>query len=321
MRLNTKHKQKLTKTEKTKKANREKKSKGPKLLENYKSMNSYNNDAITLPITKMTYGLISQFDLVELVTSDGVISMQYSWLQCILVMLDTVITNNPNKFKELLSEYEVTNQCFMVDSLYGKYSMDDNYKAYKIFDKDYYLETTLTPGVIFDAIVGLIKSLELPLDAIQFHMINKAYKDLNTRFSNVTSEETILNLKDSKKLVKKKTHLEFISVLDEKAVVHRIDVALLAFCNIIYDKFGMQKMLMLPKLESTGITIFDPEEPNPNVMPIRGSMVAVYSDGDALGIYEFMMESSKILGFKDDDIKLKFRILNINEPRHEWEVD
>jgi len=316
MRLNTQHKQKLTKTDKAKKASRERKSKGPKLMSKYKSMDPYNTDAITLPITQMTYGIVKHFDLVELITSDGVINIQYNWLQCLLIMIDTVMTNYPNKFMKLFSENEVTNQFFMIDSLYGKYSMDDNYKAYKVFDKNYYLETTLTPDVIFDALVGLIKCLELPLDAIQFHVINKDFRNLNLRFDKVSDEDIVLNISDAYKDIKNGTHIELVNILGEVVNVHRMDVTLLAFCNIIYDKFGIQKLLTLPKYESTGICMVDPENPNPHIMQIRGSMVAVYSDGDTNGIYEFIRDSVKTLKLKDDDIKIKFKKLKPIEKGH-----
>ncbi len=320
MRLNVKHKQKLTATEKTKKARAEKKSKGPKLMHEYKSLEPYNVEAVIIPITKMRYGTILSCDLLALNTPEGAINMQYGWLQCLLIMLDTVMVNNPNTFEELFGKNEVTNQFFIVDKMYGKYSLDDNYKAYKIFDSEYYLESTMTPGVIFNALVGLIKCLELPLDGIQFHIMNKDYRDLNKRFSNVTDEELIINFEDAYKLLKKGTHLEYINILDEVVGVHRLDVALLAFCNIVYDKFGIQKLMMLPSNESTGITMVDPEEPNPHIMPIRGSMVAVYTDGDTQGIYKFMKETSNTLGLKPDDIKFKFKMLALKE-RHPWDVD
>jgi len=313
MRLNTQHKQKLTKTEKSKKASREKKSKGPKLLRTYKSMDPYNTDAITIPITQMTYGVVKHFDLVEVVTHEGTIDIQYSWLQCLLIMIDTVMTNYPTKFNELFTKNEVTNQFFVIDTIYGKYSMDDDYKAYKIFDKDYYLETTMTPDVIFNALVGLIKCLELPLDAIQFHVISKEFRNLNLKFDKVTDEEIVANLNEAYNYIKKDTFIDFISVLDVVVSVHRLDVALLAFCNIIYDKFGIQKLMTLPSNESTGITMVDPSEPNPNIMPIRGSMVAVYSDRDIKGIYKFMKETTKALGLKEDDIKFKFKMLTLKE--------
>jgi hypothetical protein len=323
MKLNVQYKKKLTKTDKQKKANAEKKKKGPKLMNDYMDNSACEHDNIALDITKMKYGTISSCDCDAIITADGTINVKNSWLEVLLIMLDTIITNNPDSFGKLFEENEVTSMFFVVDKVYGKYSFDKlQYKAYKIFDSGYYLEYVNTSEVVFKALVGCIKCMGLPLDQIQFHLRNKVYSNLNLRFDILEETESIVTVDELPDMLKAGIHMTSINILGEIIEVHRIDVALVAFCNVIFDKYGILKMSMIPSSQSTGVKILeDGDELNHNIMSIRESELGVYTDGDSVRIVEFIRNALEYLEIDKQQVKFKFKALKEKSKLKEWEID
>lgn len=323
MRLNVKHKQALTKTEKQKKINAEKKSKGPKLLKDYMDNSDCDIDNTELNLTQMRYGTIRSCDVDLLITPDGSIPIKHSWLEVLLLMLSTVIKNNPDNFEKQFEDNAVTSMFFVVDKVYGKYSFDkEQYKAYKIPDTEYYLEYLDTSATIFEAIVGLTKCMQMQLNEIQFHLRNKAYNNANLRFNTVEETESIVNIDKIPEMLKAGIHMVSVEILGEVVQAHRIDVALLAICNKLFDEYGAFRLSTLPSNESTGIKVLeDGDELNKNIVKIRDSEVGVYCDGDTNGIIQFIKESMMQLDLEKDQIRFKFRALKDKNELKEWEVE
>lgn len=321
MRLNVKHKQALTKTEKQKKINAEKKSKGPKLLKDYMDTSECDIDNTILNLTQMKYGTISSCNVDLLRTPDGDIPIKYNWLEVLLLMLSTVITNNPDSFEKQFEDNAVTNMFFVVDKVYGKYSFEqEQYKAYKIPNTEYYLEYLDNSASIFEAIVGLTKCLRIPLDQIQFHLRNKIYSDSNLRFNILEETESIVGVDKLPEMLKVGIHMVSVEIFGEVVQAHRIDVALLAICNKLFDEYGAFRLSTLPSNESTGIKVLeDGDELNNNIVRIRDSEVGVYCDGDANGIVRFLQESALLLGLEEHQLRFKFRALKDKNKLKEWE--
>lgn len=323
MRLNVKHKQALTKTEKQKKINAEKKSKGPKLLKDYMDTSECDIDNTLLNITQMKYGTISSCNVDLLRTPDGNIPIKHSWLEVLLLMLSTVMTNNPDNFEKQFEDNAVTSMFFVVDKVYGKYSFEqEQYKAYKIPNTEYYLEYLDNSASIFEALVGLTKCLGIPLDQIQFHLRNKIYSDSNLRFNILEETESIVDIDKLPEMLKAGIHMISVEILGEVVQAHRIDVALLAICNKLYDEYGAFRLSTLPSNDSTGIKVLeDGDELNKNIVKLRDSEVGVYCDGDTNGIIQFLNDSMLQLSLEKDQIRFKFRALKDKNELKEWEVE
>lgn len=323
MRLNVQHKQTLTKTAKQKKINAEKKSKGPKLLKDYMDTSTCDIDNTSLNLTQMRYGTISSCNVDLLKTPDGDIPIKHSWLEVLLIMLSTVIRNHPNNFDKQFEENAVTNMFFVVDKVYGKYSFEqEQYKAYKIPNTDYYLEYLDSSATIFEAIVGLTKCLGIPLDQIQFHLRNNVYSDLNLRFNILEETESIVDVSGLPDMLKEGIHMVSVEILGEIVNAHRIDVALLAICNKLIDEFGVFRLSTLQSNQSTGIKVLeDGDELNKNIIRLRDSEIGVYSDGDQNGIVQFISDSVLLLGLEDNQLRFKFRALKDKSKLKEWEIE
>lgn len=324
MRLKTQYKQKLTKTNKQKKANIERKKKGPKLNKNYMDDSDYNGDNIDLDLTQMRYGIVRCCDVDSIQLSEGIISIKNSWIELLLIMLDTVISNNSTNLDTTLEENNVTNMFFCVDKLYGKYNFEQKqyqYKAYKIFNTDYYLEIVETSEVIFNAIVGLTKCLDIPLNGIRFHLKNKIYKDTKLSFDILEETETIVTINELEDNYKDEVFIVSMKIFNDTIQVHRLDVALIAFCNKIYDEYGIIKLASLPRYESTGVILNNTDDTNNNIVKIRDSEVSVYTDNDKSGIIKFIHDSMIMLDIDNNEIKFKLKSLKSKDKLKEWEVD
>lgn len=324
MRLRTQYKQKLTKTVKQKKANIEKKKKGPKLSKNYMDDSDYNGDNVDLDLTQMRYGIIRCCDVDSVQISEGTIDIKNSWIELLLIMLDTVICNNDSNLDTTLEEYNITNMFFCVDKVYGKYNFEQEqyqYKAYKIFNTDYYLEIVELSEVIFNALVGLTKCLDIPLNGIKFHLKNKVYKDSKLSFDILEETETIVTIDELEDNYKDGVFITLMKIFDDTIQLHRLDVALIAFCNKIYDEYGIIKLASLPRYNSTGVILNNTDNTNSNIVKIRDSEVSVYTDNDKSGIIKFIHDSMIMLDIDTDNVKFKLKYLKSKDKLKEWEVE
>jgi hypothetical protein len=107
-----------------------------------------------------------------------------------------------------------------------------------------------------------------------------------------------------------------MNIIDEVVSVHRLDVALVVFCNKIFDEYGVFRLSTLPKYNSTGVkTLEEGDELNNNIVQIRESDVGVYTDGDTDEIIQFISDSMQLLEINNEDIKFKFKALK----EKDWE--
>ena len=321
MKLNVKYKKKQTKTTKQKKKEDEKKQKGPKLSKNYKDESEFICYKESIDMTKMRYGMIDSCNVIAVELNDGIINLNNSWIELILIMLSMVIETKGEKALQILAENEVTNQNFCVDKVYGKYTFDSNqYKAYKIFDTGYYLEAIFTNESIFSAIYGLLKCINIPLDEINFVLINKKNKEEKLNFNNLKDIEYIVKSDEVAFNIKSGIHLIEIKIEKEVTVVRRLDVALVAICNYIYDNTSEEEIVAkLDKLKhgNTGIDKTSDCKNKQNVR-LKQSNLAIYTDNNTESIVEFIQKIEEEFKL---DIQFKFRALKDKNELKKYEVD
>ena len=322
MRLNVKHSSKLSKTDKQKKANKEKKSKGPKLLKNYRDLSEPKFDKASVNFTSMTYGVIEHCDLKSVKLENNIITVD-GWVELLILMLYNVISNHPNNFKDILANYEITNMFLCVDNVYGKYTFEQKqYKVYNIYDTGYYLELIEDSEIIFEALLALTKSMNIVFTEIEFNVCNKLLNALNTDFKHVLNNEIIVGIMDVPEYLVGGNHLISVEFLDETIFAHRLDILLVAFCNKLYDTYGIVGLKSLSSSDSTGICeITDDDITNEHIVRIKESNIGIYTDGDNLEILQFIINSMLKLGLSIDDIKFKYRQLKLDGTKKEWEVD
>lgn len=324
MRLRTVHKKSLSKTDKQKKIDKEKKSKGPKLSDSYYDESPYNVTNVDVDLTKLRYGMIGSCKLDYVTLDDGVIKLNNSWLQLILIMIETLITEYNDTYEELLVQNNVANQTFIIDKVYGKYLFDgEQLKVYKIFDTGFYLECTLTNRNIYHAIVGLCKCLNIGVTDIKMHLTNPLIKDIDINFELLEEKEDVVTINDIKPLLTDGVYLVGVEIMTSKARVRNLEVALVAFCNWLYNAYGFAELLELDYCGNTGISMDNEEELDDIILKqkICGSMVCIYTDGDEDDIIDFFKQCIRHFKMSDKEIKFKFRTMKQSSELKEWELD
>lgn len=328
MRLQTKHKNYKSKTEKQKKANREKKSNAPKISANYSNTSPYNIRKTSIDLTKLTYGIIDSCELTSIKMMDGQIDLNNSWIELLLLMLDTLIENKPDNFVQLLGDNNVTNQWFCVDKYYGKYTFEfENPKVYNIYNSGYYLEAVFSNSNIFHAIIGLTKSLGYQLNEITLNIRNpKIDKDINEIEFNpmmLEEEETVVDIYNIAPMLKSGIHMVGMQILESTMQAHNLHTALFLFCSWVYDSYGTTQLLTTETVNNTGITLeySDKSIEGAEYNQIRDSLLYIYTDLNTEDVINFIKNIMKHINMDKKQLKFKFRALKEKNKLKEWEVE
>ena len=321
MRVKASYKIPKGKTEKQKKINKERKRKGPKLNTNYKDTSPYNVAGVDIKLKLFLYGIIDSCNLTSITVNDDYIQLKNSWTEAVMMMLDTLIENYPSNYMDKFIEFEITGKDLSINSSYGVCNFDGlEYKVYKLYDRKLYVESTFSYKTIFRALVGLTKALDINLDEIKFHVISKNYKESKLNYSSITTSEKIVNINELfEALNHKGNYLVSMKLLDSVLEVRRIEAALVAFCNILYDNLE-DDIILLGGNESTGICLEDDKRDRQRIS-IRDSNLCVYSDEDTLGIIQFMQTSLSALKQDSNSLKFKFEVIDVTAHKHEWEIE
>ena len=318
MKLNTYHKIK----KQPKKAKKQSKPKYDTKL--FKKSSDYTNDDkyeltnTLVEFSKLRYGIISSCDCDYIDIISEVININNSWEEIILKLLYMTINNYPDRYMELLSSENVLNQNFSVDDTYGKYAISKNqYKAYKIYDLNIYLEAIFDNKNIYNAIAGLLKINNIPYKTIKFHLVNKD-PDIKNGVSALLESSTEVGIKDCEEYLNNNEFIEGIIIKDKFNNLHRMDVALVVFCTYILDNFGNEMIENMLSVGNTGILLPGDSIEIPSSY-IGATNYSVYSDLQTEDILEFILTNAEVAGIDADNIKLIFKVKKKN--KHEWEVD
>lgn len=325
MRLRVHSSKKVKTTEKQKKINSEKKAKGPKISKNYRDISipvASGNGEVKADLTQLTYGMIDNCDLISVYTEDGTVELTGSWIELIISMMDTIISDNPDKFREIFMENEVTSPEMNVDSTYGKYTFDsrEQYKVYSIYSSGYYLEAIFNNSNIFSAIVGLTKALKIPLNLIKFNMVLKGVDLSKLGVSTIEDTSRQVDVDAINIVAKNGVFLSKVSILGIEVEVHRLDVALLIILKIISKVCNDTLFDRLQTVGNTGVCkeidcIEDKYE------KIGNTDYVVYTDGNVNDISDLLIQLRNTLVLDSDQFNFTIRTLKKKSELKEWEVE
>ena len=317
-----------TKKNETKKSSKQTKSTkdnknkiNTKICKNYNDTSEYDIKYSAVELSKLRYNMIDYCEVNSVKIEDGNIELSGSWVELLIIMAGAFI----EKYKDLnekLIEFNITSQTFCIDRKYGKYDLTSSarYRAYKIYDTGYYLESTFESDCVFKALIGFTQALEIPFNKIIFNLHNIRYKELCDNFYKLEDTERVLSIFDDevKDLCRKGVHLTGVDILGNYNKVHRMDVVFYLFCNWVFDEYDSNMLLRLEKVGKTGITLNDVTN-NTKYEFINncGIPIKVYTDCNTSDIIDFIRNSIEIIGISEDTIKLKFRFLKENTKPYE----
>lgn len=334
MRLKTYYKTKKptqTKKKQTSKDKKQEKEKQKlfKLSSNYADDSEYINTNVDIDLTRLRYGMITSCELTQVSLEDGVIQLEKSWIQFIILMIHTIMENNQDRFMEILGENEITNMDLSVDTTYGKVTFTGKkYSVYTIYDTGYYIELRETTDVMFRAIARLVKCLEIPYSNIKFHLKNKKANSEVLNFNELKQSEYIVTIENVQENLRQGIHLVEIEFLGKKTPVHRLDVALLVFCNVIYDEVGYAiiKDLLVDDSEyeqlNTRLISLENKVNSDEIYTeqLKDTDILIMTNREPNGILEFMTTTLFKLHINSSELLFKFRALELHQAK-EWEVE
>lgn len=334
MRLKTYYKTKKPTQTKKKQTSKDKKlekekQKLFKLSNNYADDSEYTNTNVDIDLTRLRYGMISSCELTQVSLEDGVIQLEKSWIQFIILMIHTIMENNPDRFMDILGENEITNMDLSVDTTYGKVTfVGKKYSVYTIYDTGYYIEIRETADVIFKAIAKLVKCLEIPYNSIKFHLKNKKDNGEVLNFNELKQAEYIVTIENVQENLRHGIHLVEIEFFGKKAPVHRLDVALLVFCNIIYDEVGyvIIKDLLVDdeeykQIDTKLVSLENKVDKNEiYTEQLKDTDILIMTNREPNSILEFMTTTLFKLHINSEELLFKFRALELHQAK-EWEVE
>lgn len=312
MRLPTKPKKKIvTKEKQSKQKRKEKKTIEKGLYKNYKDKRMFDGPPQLLKMNKLRYGIIDGAKLNSVELPDGEIKLDKSWVGLMLLMLDTLFQKvGKSGYKETLTVNKITSQKFNVEPVYGKYEFNgDIYDAYNIFETGYYLELVEDSDVIYRALVGLCRALEIDYEDIRFNIEQKeedlgiTYVDdpeikvLQTKRNNYVSinKMNIRHFRDYK--------LEEV-LFTEKGESYKItdtNVLLVLFIKWAVNEYDYADILHLPRTDKIGVSLINESDTD-----IKIGNIYLYYRGGIEDINKFIRQSCKHLGIKDNEIVVKY---------------
>lgn len=222
------------------------------IRKDFKSMQSIRVDEAQLSVDKICYGTVASCEVVGFYTPDGYVSVSKSWLEVLLILIDTVIENSdsPADYKKTFMKYRITSQTFNIDSQYGIISLDPNrqYKVYRIYNRKLYLETLFQVSDIFQALIGLVKACGFTLDKFIIDLRSKEYYEKMDDFYIISDDEIISDISGWTLVKNDNVHVEEFLIFSERVNSQSFAMAAWVFMSELFEKYADEPDYILDRL-------------------------------------------------------------------------
>lgn len=243
---------------------------------------------------------------VELVTKeeiqkklDGENIELNSWVRLLLLMLSTIHANHPDNFVDYLMEKDITSQEFCVDTKYGKYTFDEvNYKAFKIFNTNFYLEARFTFDIIYKAFTSMLDLLGMNRKETSVQLMNNVF---NTNDKVIYELEQYCqvhaNVQDALSRMNKNSNIKGVKILGVGADIASDSMIPVVFLNVLKTNYKDNIEEVFDNLCKIGKTkvLKEPSENTKEKCHIisigNNKKYYLYSDGEKESIFRFLITS------------------------------
>jgi len=316
MKLKTEHKKIKEKAPK-KQETAVKRVRGEKVRKDFNSHNKYRAEIGTIDLTQLTYGVIEGHEVKSLNTSDGKISIEGSWEGLIIFLLDVVISEYPDTYRDKLLENDVASTTLVVDSKYGVYTFDKDkqYRVYSIYDTGVYIESLFSSSDIFQALVGLARICKIPLKEFKMNIVSKEYIERKLNFDLLVPGEIIVGIGDLLDRLEHNYILTEISIMNDRIELNDLGLVLWLFCKHILDVYGRDAVLKLPKHKNAGIVKDCNTDREIYYQELAGTGLYVYTNREDKDIVKFINASIEKLGIPENTVKFKLKQLITQVPQ------
>lgn len=292
------------------------KSRTPKIRKDFSSMVHYRAETGTVDLTQLTYGVINGHDVKSVSTPDGVLTLNDSWIELVLLMVSTVYENYKDTFKTTIANAGIVSETFNIDTTYGRYSFDKRfqYKVYKVYDTGLYIESTFTEENIFKALIGLVGLCGIKLNDFKMNIVSKEYIERKVDFDLLSSNEKIVTIDQLADALKDNWVLAEIEIMNERIAITDLSAILWIFCKWVYDNFGDAGVLKLPKHKNNGVAKSSDRD-DVHYQQIGNTGLFVYTNRKTSDIVRFIKSSIEKLDIPSDTVKFKLKQLNDEVPK------
>lgn len=276
------------------------------LRKDYKDMQPCRVQTLEFPISKMTYGFIQSHDLKYIVTTEGRIDFRDSWIEFILYMMYSLIKAYPDTYKDLFRRNNVTTSALLLDKTYGTVKLDgkEQYRVFKLYDTDLYVESRFEAPEVFEAVAGLIKIYSGEYNTVFLGIEDKTLKKNLIDFENLDSNEKAYSVDEVLPALEDGYIITEIEIHNERLKITELDGVLYIFCKWVYDNFSDTGIKKLPKNKYVGVTLsINREDVDYNNL-IKTSYY-IYTNHDNRDIINFIRKSIEVLKLDKNTIMLK----------------
>lgn len=291
-----------------------KKKQSATIRKDFKSMQPIKVDITQLSLDKICYGTINSCEVVGFITPEGYISVSKSWLEVLLILIDTVIENSksPSEYKRTFMKYKVTSQTFNIDTDYGIISLDPNrqYQVYQIYNRKLYLETLLQVSDIFQALIGLAQSCGYTLDKFKLDLRSKDYYEKMDDFFIIDDNQIISDISGWTLVKNEDIQVEEFLIFSERLKSHSFHMAAWVFISELFENYGDESDYVLdnlPEYEGVLIEVNTGQEQSDGWTPLKGNKYLMQLKLDDDKTLDYIHETMLAFGIDNDNFQIKVR--------------
>lgn len=291
-----------------------KKKQSVTVRKDFKSMQPIKVDITQLSIDKICYGTIDSCEVVGFITPEGYVSVSKSWLEVLLILIDTVIenSNSHSEYKKTFMKYKVTSQTFNIDTEYGIISLDPDrqYQVYQIYNRKLYLETLLQVSDIFQALIGLVQACGYTLDKFKLDLRSKPYYEKMDDFFILDDNQIISDISGWALVKNEDVQVEEFLIFSERLKSHSFQMAAWTFISKLFEKYEEESDYVLdnlPDYEGVAIEVNTGQEQNDGWTPLKGDKYLMYLDLDDTKTLDYIHKTILAFGIDNDNFQIKVR--------------
>lgn len=266
----------------------------------------------TLESKQITYKVLKNYRCKEIITSEGSVELNNSWIDAILIMLSAVICGSTDYRKEFI-KHQLLNKRFIVDKSFGVCSPDEKYRTYEIPGTDSYLEMVYRVDVVKEAIVKLVDMLGKS-NKIRFKINSSdVLKEKSYRTEYFVNGDTRVCLGELYRFTDERYKIKYILFGSSEVEVESDVLALYLIMRQVVNIEQLLKLVIEHRIGNTGICLNDEKIKGAVKQPLN-SVYSVFTDGNRSDIFNFL----SLLG--DCGIRVVLRDTE-NYIKPEWELD
>lgn len=291
-----------------------KKKKVIDIRRDYKSMQPIRVDSAQLSLNQICYGTIDSSEIIGAITPEGYIHISKSWLEIIMIMIDTVVENSKNisDCKKTFMKYGVTSQTFNIDTKYGIISLDPNrqFKVYQVYNRKLYLETLFQVSDIFQALIGLSKACGYALDEFTLDIRSKECYEKMNDFYIIDDSQIISDISGWALLKNEVVHIDEFLIFSERLKSPSLQLAAWQFMNYLLNENADNIdaiVIKLPSYDNVAVEKNTGNEYSNEWTPLyEGKYMMKFSlDGD--NTIRYIMDVMRTFDIPFENFQIKFR--------------